>query len=71
MQQRLGDWKQKYKGMLEDGFSARKTIHSISFNFTLRVMFRLSPTALFPTATRPQQASGLWVSRPYYLISGV
>ncbi|KAL3293589.1 transcription factor SEF1 [Colletotrichum asianum] len=25
MQQRLGDWKQKYKEMLEDGFSARKT----------------------------------------------
>ncbi|KAF3806869.1 hypothetical protein GCG54_00007119 [Colletotrichum gloeosporioides] len=26
MQQRLGDWKQKYKEMLEDGFSARKTL---------------------------------------------
>ncbi|KAI8276785.1 hypothetical protein K4K56_000906 [Colletotrichum sp. SAR 10_98] len=25
MQQRLGDWKQKYKEMLEDGFSTRKT----------------------------------------------
>ncbi|EQB55577.1 hypothetical protein CGLO_04482 [Colletotrichum gloeosporioides Cg-14] len=25
MQQRLGDWKQKYKEMLEDGFSARET----------------------------------------------